>query len=286
MHDINGIEMKSQRELLHRKREEYKKYLEQILLDEQLTAERRGEIEKQLAETTKQINLEKAYDVRTAIGVVVEEYGQQQINYAEYIKDIFNTVENAGVSLISATGTFTDKMKKFFDDITQSILVDMSKIIMKGLVMNAILSVFAPKINSSLGLQNAVMDAGMKYIGGGVKMNPYEIKAPSFDFSVRNANARGGSFSDGWSLVGEHGAELIRVGNSAQVYSNTDTNKILNKDKPVNIKLDIHNESGTPVQAEKQDIKFDGESYILSVVLKGIANNAMGMRTIMKGAMG
>lgn len=284
MHDINGIEMKAQRELLHRKREEYKKYLEQILLDEQLTAERRGEIEKQLAETTKQINLEKAYDVRTAIGVVVEEYGQQQTNYAEYIKDIFNTVENAGVSLISATGTFTDKMKKFFDDITQSILVDMSKIIMKGLVMNAILSVFAPKINSSLGLQNAVMDSGMKYIGGGVKTNPYEIKAPSFDFSVRNA--RGGSFSDGWSLVGEHGAELIRVGNSAQVYSNTDTNKILNKDKPVNIKLDIHNESGTPVQAEKQDIKFDGESYILSVVLKGIANNAMGMRTIMKGAMG
>lgn len=286
MHDINGIEMKAQRELLHRKREEYKKYLEQILLDEQLTAERRGEIEKQLAETTKQINLEKAYDVRTAIGVVVEEYGQQQTNYAEYIKDIFNTVENAGVSLISATGTFRDKMKKFFDDITQSILVDMSKIIMKGLVMNAILSVFAPKINSSLGLQNAVMDSGMKYIGGGVKMNPYEIKAPSFNFSVGNANARGGSFSDGWSLVGEHGAELIRVGNSAQVYSNTDTNKILNKDKPVNIKLDIHNESGTPVQAEKQDIKFDGESYILSVVLKGIANNAMGMRTIMKGAMG
>lgn len=284
MHDINGIEMKAQRELLHRKREEYKKYLEQILLDEQLTAERRGEIEKQLAETTKQINLEKAYDVRTAIGVVVEEYGQQQTNYAEYIKDIFNTVENAGVSLISATGTFTDKMKKFFDDITQSILVDMSKIIMKGLVMNAILSVFAPKINPSLGLQNAVMDYGMKYIGGGVKMNPYEIKAPSFNFSV--GHARGGSFSDGWSLVGEHGAELIRVGNSAQVYSNTDTNKILNKDKPVNIKLDIHNESGTPVQAEKQDIKFDGESYILSVVLKGIANNAMGMRTIMKGAMG
>lgn len=284
MHDVNGIEMKAQRELLHRKREEYKKYLEQILLDEQLTAERRGEIEKQLAETTKQINLEKAYDVRTAIGVVVEEYGQQQTNYAEYIKDIFNTVENAGVSLISATGTFRDKMKKFFDDITQSILVDMSKIIMKGLVMNAILSVFAPKINSSLGLQNAVMDSGMKYIGGGVKMNPYEIKAPSFNFSA--GHARGGSFSDGWSLVGEHGAELIRVGNSAQVYSNTDTNKILNKDNPVNIKLDIHNESGTPVQAEKQDIKFDGESYILSVVLKGIANNAMGMRTIMKGAMG
>ena len=286
MHDINGIEMKAQRELLHRKREGYKKYLEQILLDEQLTAERRGEIEKQLAETTKQINLEKAYDVRTAIGVVVEEYGQQQTNYAEYIKDIFNTVENAGVSLISATGTFTDKMKKFFDDITQSILVDMSKIIMKGLVMNAILSVFAPKINSSLGLQNAVMDYGMKYIGGGVKTNPYQINAPSFNFSVGNGHARGGSFSDGWSLVGEHGAELIRVGNSAQVYSSTDTNKLLNKDKPVNIKLDIHNESGTPVQAEKQDIKFDGESYILSVVLKGIANNAMGMRTIMKGAMG
>lgn len=286
MHDVNGIEMKAQRELLHRKREEYKKYLEQILLDEQLTAERRGEIEKQLAETTKQINLEKAYDVRTAIGVVVEEYGQQQTNYAEYIKDIFNTVENAGVSLISATGTFTDKMKKFFDDITQAILVDMSKIIMKGLVMNAILSVFAPKINPSLGLQNAVMDYGMKYIGGGVKTNPYQINAPSFNFSVGNGHARGGSFSDGWSLVGEHGAELIRVGNSAQVYSNTDTNKILNKDKPVNIKLDIHNESGTPVQAEKQDIKFDGESYILSVVLKGIANNAMGMRTIMKGAMG
>ena len=69
--------------------------------------------------------------------------------------------------------------------------------------------------------------------------------------------------------------------NPARVYSHNQSKKLLGNGN-VNIKLDIHNESGVPVTAEAQGTTFDGEQYVMSVVLKGIANNTMGSRTILK----
>lgn len=51
----------------------------------------------------------------------------------------------------------------------------------------------------------------------------------------------------------------------------------------VNIKIDLKNESGQQLQAETTGSSFDGENYIVSVILNAMSTNKGGMRTAMKG---
>ena len=53
-----------------------------------------------------------------------------------------------------------------------------------------------------------------------------------------------------------------------------------------NIIVNISNASGMPLAAEETGNSFDGENYIVSVMMNAIATNKMGIRTTMKGAMG
>ena len=52
-----------------------------------------------------------------------------------------------------------------------------------------------------------------------------------------------------------------------------------------NVTVNINNQSGMPVTAEETGSSFDGENYIVTVMLNAIATNKMGIRTTMKGAM-
>lgn len=52
-----------------------------------------------------------------------------------------------------------------------------------------------------------------------------------------------------------------------------------------NVIVNISNESGVPMTAEETGSGFDGENYIVTVMLNAIATNKMGIRTTMKGAM-
>ena len=49
--------------------------------------------------------------------------------------------------------------------------------------------------------------------------------------------------------------------------------------------INLHNESGLALDAQQTGTKFDGESWVIGVVLNGIATNKNGMRTVLKGAM-
>ena len=50
-----------------------------------------------------------------------------------------------------------------------------------------------------------------------------------------------------------------------------------------NVVVNIENQTGVPVTAEQQSSEFDGERWVIGVVMRGIANNTMGMRTMMQG---
>lgn len=269
--DLGLGTIEEQRDILTQRLEDYKAFLEKTLEEETLTAKKRSEIEGKLAETNRQIHEQKATTWAGAMDTVLEQMAKRQINYAESIMNVFDTVEQAGVKMLASTGSVKDRMKAFFDDITQSILTNMAKIIMRGLVTKAILSIFGMGGN----------------LGG--------VSKPTFDLPMLNSinngsyslggRANGGQVGKGWYMVGEEGAELVHFGNSGRVFNHSDTKKLMNNgNTPVNLKMEIKNESGTPVKAEQESIKFDGESYILSVVLKGIAENKMGMRSIMKSA--
>ena len=267
--DLGLGTIEEQRDILTQRLEEYKAFLEKTLEEEALTAKKRSEIEGKLAATNKQIHEQKATTWTGAMDTVLDQMARRQINYAESIMNVFDTIEQSGAKMLASTGSVKDRMKAFFDDITQSILSNMAKIIMRGLVTKAILSIF-----------------GMGGNTGGVSNTRFGL--PMLD-SINNGSfslggrANGGQVGKGWYMVGEEGAELVRFGNSGRVFNHSDTKKLMNNgNTPVNLKMEIRNESGTPVKAEQESIKFDGESYILSVVLKGIAENKMGMRSIMK----
>ena len=269
--DLGLGTIEEQRDILTQRLEDYKAFLEKTLEEETLTAKKRSELEGKLAETNRQIHEQKATTWAGAMDTVLEQMAKRQINYAESIMNVFDTVEQSGAKMLASTGSVKDRMKAFFDDITQSILSNMAKIIMRGLVTKAILSVF-----------------GMGGNLGGVSKSTFDL--PMLN-SINNGSyslggrANGGQVGKGWYMVGEEGAELVHFGNSGRVFNNSDTKKIMNNgNTPINLKMEIRNESGTPVKAEQENIKFDGESYILSVVLKGIAENKMGMRSIMKSA--
>jgi len=51
----------------------------------------------------------------------------------------------------------------------------------------------------------------------------------------------------------------------------------------MNIKVEVINQTSQNVRAESKPMRFDGERYILGVVLKGIENNTMGMRYALGG---
>ena len=268
--DLGLGTIEEQRDILTQRLEDYKAFLEKTLEEETLTAKKRSELEGKLAETNRQIHEQKATTWTGAMDTVLEQMARRQINYAESVMNVFDTIEQSGAKMLASTGSVKDRMKAFFDDITQSILSNMAKIIMRGLVTKAILSIFG--MGGNLG-------------GAGAGKTPYMLPAVDVIGSRIPASANGGQIGKGWRLVGEEGAELVHFGNSGRVFNHSDTKKIMNNgNTPINLKMEIRNESGTPVKAEQENIKFDGESYILSVVLKGIAENKMGMRSIMKSA--
>lgn len=268
--DLGLGTIEEQRDILTQRLEDYKAFLEKTLEEETLTAKKRSELEGKLAATNKQIHEQKATTWTGAMDTVLDQMARRQINYAESIMNVFDTIEQSGAKMLASTGSVKDRMKAFFDDITQSILSNMAKIIMRGLVTKAILSIFG--MGGNLG-------------GAGAGKTPYMLPAVDVIGSRIPASANGGQIGKGWRLVGEEGAELVHFGNSGRVFNHSDTKKLMNNgNTPVNLKMEIRNESGTPVKAEQEGIKFDGESYILSVVLKGIAENKMGMRSIMKSA--
>ena len=49
------------------------------------------------------------------------------------------------------------------------------------------------------------------------------------------------------------------------------------------IVINLNNETGVAMDAEQTGSAFDGERWVLSVVLKGINNNTMGLRSMLQG---
>ena len=52
-----------------------------------------------------------------------------------------------------------------------------------------------------------------------------------------------------------------------------------------NVVINIENQTGMPVDAKQTSSSFDGEKWVIGVVMNGIANNTMGMRSMLKGGM-
>lgn len=98
--------------------------------------------------------------------------------------------------------------------------------------------------------------------------------------------ASGGVAPTGMTLVGENGPELLQFNASHRIYNASQTRKMLGGNQGNNVTVNIINQSGQSLESEQQSSRFDGENYIIDVVVKAVTNNKGGARDAIKAAAG
>lgn len=243
LHDLGELSLKETREQVKAKLKIQRDYLAKLLKEETMTAKRRAEIEKRLTDVTKEIRADTQETFSEALDKVGERLTNKKLDFQGAIDGVVQDTIRAGEQLVLASGSFSEKINNFFDTITNSIMSKTTNLIMNGLIDSLFAALHIP------------------------------------------THASGGTAREGLAIVGEQGPELVHFGKTSQVYTNRDTQKLLGgSGTNVNIKVNLKNESGVQMQSEQRgEVQFDGESYVLSIVLKGISENKLGIRSALKG---
>lgn len=269
-----------------------KAQLEEMLADERLFGEEKVRIETQLAETIQKINENTINTFKGGWEQALKDLANQQINFKDNIMSVFNGIESGLVNLVTATGSAKDRFKNFLRDITNSILQAMTKIIVKGLITNAIMSAIGMggksdsvgSVNPSSWLNgfsggSLYTPGGIGFASGGFIKGAGTSKSDSIPAMLSN-----GEYVLNASAVKRIGVPRLNAMNGFASGGYVGGYGSGNGNGTPNIKIDLHNETGVDMQAQQTGGKFDGESYIIGVVLNAVATNKLGMRTMLKGA--
>lgn len=157
--------------------------------------------------------------------------------------------------------SFGDYCQSFFNSLAKSISNILSQIMTKWTV-NAI----SGMMGDTSGFLGGLFGIGKKATGG------YVTDIPKY--------AGGGNTF----LVGENGPEFVTLnGGGAQVTSTHTTQRQLSENTAPNVTINVINQTGTEAKAEATAPKWDGESWVIGVVLNAVATNKNGMRSLIKG---
>jgi lambda family phage tail tape measure protein len=205
-------------------------------------------------------------------------------NYADSVMNVYSSVENtAKTALDSMSDTFVEFCatgSADFSDMAQSIIKD----IMKIYIQSQITGPLAKGLGSLL--------SGLFSSGGSVVSNAHGNVFPASPSLSAYSNSIVSkpttfAFAKGAGLMGEAGYEgilpLKRMPNSnlgveAEIQHSNQT-------KPVNIELNITNESGQPVAAQETGRRMNMEKMIMDIVLTRVGNNTGGAKNAFKSAL-
>lgn len=266
-------------ELQAQELERYMQQLQTELQNTQLTEEQKLELRQQYAEAYTALQEAQAANADAIWDNALEHLKNTQLSQLETLNNgvdgMIGTLTNFGQNMLTEQKSFTERMKDLYSDLANSILNMMMKVIMQGLVMKTIMSAF-----------------GIGSVGGGGNSNLF-IDTSNYD--VGNANwavphfAGGGYAQKGWALVGEEGPELLDLDTPGRIYTAEQTARTLRMANGggsgsgiENIKVEIRNESGQPVQASSSGASFNGKDMIISVVLQAIQRNEQGSQDMIR----
>ena len=169
--------------------------------------------------------------------------------------DFFNEVMTGKLK------SFGDYCQSFFNSLAKSISNILSQI-MTQWTMNAVFGM----LGNTSGFGGGFFGLGGRATGG------YVTDIPKY--------AGGGNTF----LVGENGPEFVTLnGGGAQVTSTHTTQRQLSENTAPNVTINVINQTGTESKAETTAPKWDGESWVIGVVLNAVATNKNGMRSLIKG---
>ena len=231
--------------------------------DATLSAEKRAEAEEKLAGKIKQLNNQNRFNIGTAYKEATKEIKSKMVDVASTIvstyEDMNSTLEDNFTKMLSGQQGFAESMKNIWSDLTTQLLSMMAKIIYYQMVYKPFQSFFTNMIGGLFG-------------GGG-----------SFSFGGGIGKHANGGVARGWSIVGEHGPELVNFSDYGRVYTADQTRSMLTSGTQTPVTVNVINQSGQQVGVAKQETKFNGVETVVNLWLEGYANNVNGMRTVLGG---
>lgn len=261
----------------------YIDYSKDELANAQMTATQRLQIEKNLVEAQQKLWEMAGRNLKSRLKEAARQYQEETVNYADLAKSTFDsTMSNINSTWTSnleamATGTksFSKGLISIFKDTTNSII--------KMMVNLSFQQYLQPKLQSLFG----GVVGGIGNIGGGGRTFSTG-RSFSSAFSSRGFSkfASGGIAPTGMTLVGENGPELLQFNASHRIYNASQTRKMLGGNQGNNVTVNIINQSGQSLESEQQSSRFDGENYIIDVMVKAVTNNKGGARDAIKAAAG
>lgn len=264
--------------------EELKTYIDYArseVNEAQLTASQRLQIEKNLLESQQKLWELAGRSLKTSLQEAARQYKQETTNYADLAKSTFDStmssINSAWTNNLEAmaTGTksFSKGIKDIFKDMTNAIIKMMIQLTFQQYIMPKLQGLFGGAV-SGIGSLGAAKGTS-SFAGGGSFSSAF----------TGNRFAAGGKTNPGLMLVGENGPELLQSSGSHRIYTASETRRLMGGGATSNnVVVNIVNQSGQELESKQQNSRFDGENYVIDVVVRAMESNKGGMRDAIKAS--
>jgi len=259
----------------------YIDYARSEVNEAQLTATQRLQIEKNLLESQQKLWELAGRSLKTSLQEAARQYKQETTNYADLAKSTFDStmssINSAWTNNLEAmaTGTksFSKGIKDIFKDMTNAIIKMMIQLTFQQYVMPKLQGLFGGAV-SGIGSLGAAKGTS-SFAGGGSFSSAF----------TGNRFAAGGKTNPGLMLVGENGPELLQSSGSHRIYTASETRRLVGGGGASNnVVVNIINQSGQELESKQQNSRFDGENYVIDVVVRAMESNKGGMRDAIKAS--
>lgn len=263
--------------------EELKTYIDYArseVKEAQLTATQRLQIEKNLLESQQKLWELAGRSLKTSLQEAARQYKQETTNYADLAKSTFDStmssINSAWTNNLEAMATGTKSFSKGIKDIFK----DMTNAIIKMMIQLTFQQYVMPKLQDLFG--RAV--GGIGSLGAAKGTSSFASGGSFSSAFTGNRFAAGGKTNPGLMLVGENGPELLQSSGSHRIYTASETRRLMGGATSNNVVVNIVNQSGQELESKQQNSRFDGENYVIDVVVRAMGSNKGGMRDAIKAS--
>ena len=263
--------------------EELKTYIDYArseVNEAQLTATQRLQIEKNLLESQQKLWELAGRSLKTSLQEAARQYKQETTNYADLAKSTFDStmssINSAWTNNLEAMATGTKSFSKGIKDIFK----DMTNAIIKMMIQLTFQQYVMPKLQGLFG--GAV--SGIGSLGAAKGTSSFASGGSFSSAFTGNRFAAGGKTNPGLMLVGENGPELLQSSGSHRIYTASETRRLVGGATSNNVVVNIINQSGQELESKQQNSRFDGENYIIDVMVRAANTNKGGVRDAIRAA--
>ena len=208
------------------------------------------------------------------------------------VMDSQSTFENFFQNVLTGTKSFNDSFLDLLSGLLDSIVKQIAEM-MAAKVVNQFLNWISPSFGFGFG--GAVKSGGFDTYGAagramGISIGSYSPGGSVYGPGSGTSDSIPAMLSNGEFVMRAEAVRRIGVPylnhlNKGYANGGFVTNSAASGrfGGPANIQINIRNETGQQLEAKEAGSRFDGEKYVLNLILKFVNNNDGGLRTMIKG---